>query len=168
MWRRRLRLSWQLKPCTQQLPLPPRLPTQRPLLCVCVCVQAPGTEVPSSFLPLSLDRLAQGLADVVWHFKLREVLGLGAGVGGQVLAQLAAENPRVRVRESCPSEVEGKVCVSEDDGRACGGRGVHACQGEVQGSLCNKWFGGMTFHALPSHPLNRTLCAHRHKFAASA
>jgi hypothetical protein len=52
--------------------------------------------VPASFLPLTLGRLVQCLADVVKHFQLREVLGLGAGVGGQVMVQLAAENPKVR------------------------------------------------------------------------
>lgn len=57
--------------------------------------QAPGAEVPAAFLPLSLGRLADALADVAAHFKLREVLGLGAGVGAQVLAQLAAEQPQL-------------------------------------------------------------------------
>jgi pimeloyl-ACP methyl ester carboxylesterase len=58
-------------------------------------LQAPGAETPASFLPLTLGRLAESLADVVAHYKLREVLGLGAGVGGHVMAQLAAEHPAV-------------------------------------------------------------------------
>lgn len=42
------------------------------------------------------------MADVAAHFKLKEVLGLGAGVGAQVLAQLAAEQPQVRAQQgSC-------------------------------------------------------------------
>ncbi|KAL4457872.1 hypothetical protein ABPG75_012737 [Micractinium tetrahymenae] len=57
--------------------------------------QAAGAKVPPSFLPLSLGRLADAVADVAAHFRLREVLGLGAGVGGQVLAQLAAEQPEL-------------------------------------------------------------------------
>ena len=57
--------------------------------------QAPGAETPASFLPLTLGRLAESLADVVAHYKLREVLGMGAGVGGHVMAQLAAEHPAV-------------------------------------------------------------------------
>lgn len=57
--------------------------------------QAADTEVPATFLPLSLARLADAVADVAAHFKLKEVLGLGAGVGAQVLAQLAAEQPQL-------------------------------------------------------------------------
>ncbi|KAL4424976.1 hypothetical protein ABPG77_002861 [Micractinium sp. CCAP 211/92] len=57
--------------------------------------QAAGAEVPPTFLPLSLGRLADALADVASHFKLKEVLGLSAGVGAQVLAQLAAEQPEL-------------------------------------------------------------------------
>ncbi len=62
-------------------------------------LQAAGAEVPPTFLPLSLGRLADALADVASHFKLKEVLGLGAGVGAQVLAQLAAEQPGVSARK---------------------------------------------------------------------
>ena len=74
------------------LPCPPALPTGiHPSL-----LQAPDAEVPASFLPLSLARLVDSLADVVAHYKLKEVLGLGAGVGGHVMAQLAAQQPAVR------------------------------------------------------------------------
>lgn len=66
---------------------PPRL--ARPL------VQAAEAETPASFLPLTLGKLVQALADVVRHFKLREVLGMGVGVGAYLLTQLAAENPSV-------------------------------------------------------------------------
>lgn len=58
-------------------------------------LQAPGATVPPAFQPLSLSKLAEAAADVAAHFKLREVLGMGAGVGGQVLLQLAAEQPKV-------------------------------------------------------------------------
>ncbi|PSC71573.1 pollen-specific SF21-like [Micractinium conductrix] len=56
---------------------------------------APGATVPPAFQPLSLSKLAEAAADVAAHFKLREVLGMGAGVGGQVLLQLAAEQPKL-------------------------------------------------------------------------
>ncbi|EFN58770.1 hypothetical protein CHLNCDRAFT_140515 [Chlorella variabilis] len=55
--------------------------------------QAAEAETPASFLPLTLGKLVQALADVVRHFKLREVLGMGVGVGAYLLTQLAAENP---------------------------------------------------------------------------
>lgn len=73
--------------------------TSRLLPAGCALPQAPGAEVPASFLPLTLEKLAQALADVAAHYKLREVLGVGAGVGGYVLTQLAADNPSVSWRE---------------------------------------------------------------------
>ena len=45
--------------------------------------------MPASFLPLTLGKLAEALADVVRHYALREVLGLAVGVVLAVMAVVA-------------------------------------------------------------------------------
>ncbi len=57
-------------------------------------LQSPTGTVPPQALPLTLDTLAAQLADVVTHFGLKEILGLGVGVGGHVLIRFAASHPK--------------------------------------------------------------------------
>lgn len=67
------------------------------LLCV-IHIDAPGQELDAEPLPEgyvfpSLDQLAEQVENVVAHFKLRRFVGMGAGVGGNILMRYALRHP---------------------------------------------------------------------------
>jgi len=67
-----------------------RAPHPQRVLCR---VQAPDAEAPAQALHLTLDKLALHVGEIISLLKLREVLGLGVGNGGWVLARCAAARP---------------------------------------------------------------------------
>eukprot|EP00210_Caulerpa_lentillifera_P009105 g8683.t1 len=62
-------------------------------------IDAPGSEeeaaeVPDEILPMTMEKLADQIEDVIHHFHLVEPLGMGVGAGGYVLTLHATRHPK--------------------------------------------------------------------------
>eukprot|EP00051_Salpingoeca_urceolata_P006719 m.88954 g.88954 ORF g.88954 m.88954 type:complete len:349 (+) comp14959_c3_seq1:331-1377(+) len=68
------------------------------LMCV-IHIDAPGQELdakplPDDYVYPTLDQLAEQVEDVAEHFKLRRFVGMGAGIGGNVLLRYGLAHPQ--------------------------------------------------------------------------
>lgn len=56
-------------------------------------LQDGASSVPPEMKPMTMDKLADQVVEVINHFDLKEIVGLGAGSGGHVLTKVAAAAP---------------------------------------------------------------------------
>jgi hypothetical protein len=68
-------------------------------------MQSPEATVPDIMQPVDMQRLVTQVGEVVQCLSLKEIVGLGVGAGGYILAQFAAENPKAGWRPLPPCTV---------------------------------------------------------------